>query len=516
MKLSVLILTHNRPALFRRCLVSLLEQITDDVEVIVNNDSSDIEEIPHPQVTYHYRKFNNLSSTYEFVFKQASGEYVYFLEDDDFLVKDFLQTPLDADLIAGNYFPTYNTKELVNFLKINADDTPSFLEFVTNLNLEDLQLGQHIFKKDTIADFDFGVDNNVHNDIRLVMHAANNARSIRTTKKVFYYQTIDGGDNISFEGTTPSIPVTKSMDFMKKIKSSGIPEVETIFFDWPITMWCNYKCTYCPVVEDVTNDFTVGKHTQMHNLTISRLSTVDKPFNICLTGGEPTLHPDFLNIVERLVSIPNCQNLSVFTNLSRPPKFFEKIVNSDKLVVIASYHPEFANDKFLERCLILNSSALNFSVHLTLSDREEHWDQTEELLKALRENNIIHKPLLLSKTQNYTPVYSSEFDQRFDHYLETAGKNYSGNDHFKDIPVVYTDGSTELIKDYDMERRGLNKFKGYNCNTVSYLIKMNGVIENTCTQRQVSMSLKDSLVVTEKCPHETCPGRRFQQFYKTL
>ena len=181
MKLSVLILTHNRPALFKRCLSSLLEQITTDIEVIVNNDSNDIEEIPHPQVTYHYQKFDNLSSNYEFVFNQSRGDYVYFLEDDDYLVRDFLDIDLDAELIAGNYFPTYPTKDLVNFLKLNTDNNPSFLEFVTNLNLEDLQLGQHIFKRETIADFKWGTDNNVHNDIRLVMHSANNAKTIRTT-----------------------------------------------------------------------------------------------------------------------------------------------------------------------------------------------------------------------------------------------------------------------------------------------------------------------------------------------
>jgi organic radical activating enzyme len=515
MKLSVLILTHNRPQLFSRCLASLLDQITPDVEVIVNNDSQDITEISHSQVTYHYQKFNNLSSTYEFVFNQARGEYVYFLEDDDYLTKDFLDTALDADLIAGNYFPTYSTKDLVNFLKLNTDNRPNLQQFITNINLEDLQLGQHIFKRSSIANFDWGTDNNVHNDIRLVMHAANNSDSIRTTRKVFYYQTVDGGDNISFEGTVPSIAVTKSMDFMRTIQSSGLPEVETVFFDWPITMWCNYKCSYCPVVEDVTNDFTKDKHTNMHKLTLSRLSKVDKPFNICLTGGEPTLHPEFLDIVDGLINIPNCQNVSVFTNLSRPPKFFEKIHSSDKLVIIASYHPEYATSKFLERCITLNQSSLNFSVHLTLSDKSEHWDQTETLLKALREHNIIHKPLLLSRTQHYTPIYDDEFSKRFDYYLETAGTNYSGNEHFKDIPVTYTDGSSELLKDYDMERRGLNKFKGYKCNTVSYAIGMDGVIGNTCTQRKVSMSLKD-LIVTETCPHDACPGRRLQQFYKTL
>ena len=49
-----------------------------------------------------------------------------------------------------------------------------------------------------ILDFDFKMDSNIHNDTKLVVHAASKAATIKTMNKVFYFQTIDGGDNISF------------------------------------------------------------------------------------------------------------------------------------------------------------------------------------------------------------------------------------------------------------------------------------------------------------------------------
>jgi organic radical activating enzyme len=352
------------------------------------------------------------------------------------------------------------------------------------------------------------------------MHSANNAQSIRTTRKVLYYQTIDGGDNISFANTVPSVPVTSSMDFMKTIATCGHDKVDTIFFDWPITMWCNYKCSYCPVVDEVTNDFTTGKHSRMHNLTLAKLRTVEETFNVCLTGGEPTLHPEFMEIVQGLIDIPKCQNVSIFTNLSRPTKFFKQLaeLKSDKIVILASYHPEFATDKFYSRCVELAQMPdLNFSVHLTLSDNPEYWDRTEQLILNLKAQQILYKPLLLSPTDLYTPKYSREFDQRFDQYLHSTGKNYVGNDFFKDIPITFLDGSSTVLKDFEIERNGLNKFKGYKCRTLSYAITMDGWIENTCTRRRAPMNLRnDGLIVTEICPHDTCPGRRLQQFYKTL
>ena len=61
-KLSILILTHNRPDLFQRCLHSVLSQLDDrtDVEIIVNNDSNDIREINDSRVTYYYKSFEIL------------------------------------------------------------------------------------------------------------------------------------------------------------------------------------------------------------------------------------------------------------------------------------------------------------------------------------------------------------------------------------------------------------------------------------------------------------------------
>ena len=217
MKLSILIPTHNRPNLFWRCLDSVRPMLADDVEIIVNNDSNDI--VPkdyHPNVSYYFNKFDNLSKVYEFLLSKSTGKYVYFLEDDDYLNDSFYSIPLEGDIIAGNYCPTYETPNKLEFMRLFKDGIVNANHFANILNFEHLQLGQFIFKRDVIKDFVFPMDSNVHNDIKLVLHAARNSEHVHTTSKVFYYQTIDGGDNISFSSTVPSIPVTQSMDFLNE------------------------------------------------------------------------------------------------------------------------------------------------------------------------------------------------------------------------------------------------------------------------------------------------------------
>lgn len=199
MRLSILIPTHNRPALFTRCLESALADISPDVEIIVNNDSNDITEIDHPQVKYHYNKFDNLSQIYQFLLNQSTGDFVYFLEDDDYLrtkLNDILDNQFG--LIVGNYYPTYNTADKLVYPTIYHNKIFSPYEFLNILNREHLQLSQHIYRRDVISDFEFPMNSDIHNDILLTEHAIRRSTLIKTTSTILYCQTIDGGDNISF------------------------------------------------------------------------------------------------------------------------------------------------------------------------------------------------------------------------------------------------------------------------------------------------------------------------------
>ena len=79
MRLSVCILTHQRPKLFERCLQSV-KLVVPEAEVIVNNDSDDIE--PDQRALYLYNK-GSLNSLYQSIFDTSSGSHIWFIEDDD-------------------------------------------------------------------------------------------------------------------------------------------------------------------------------------------------------------------------------------------------------------------------------------------------------------------------------------------------------------------------------------------------------------------------------------------------
>ena len=68
MKLTICILSHNRPVLFNRAIESVLSAPRDfDIEILVNNDTQDITEVQSSsvEISYTYLKSEDLSELYE-------------------------------------------------------------------------------------------------------------------------------------------------------------------------------------------------------------------------------------------------------------------------------------------------------------------------------------------------------------------------------------------------------------------------------------------------------------------
>jgi len=95
-RISVIIPTHNREKLCKRAIASVVSQTFDDYEIIVSNDSEteydtiDSYIFQHPKVSYHKVPSLGYDSNYMFLAEKATGEFLYCLEDDDYLIDNKL------------------------------------------------------------------------------------------------------------------------------------------------------------------------------------------------------------------------------------------------------------------------------------------------------------------------------------------------------------------------------------------------------------------------------------------
>lgn len=205
MKLSICIPTHNRPKLFKRCINSVLNNLPDyNIEILVNNDTNDVEEILSENISikYYYKKYIDLSKIYKFLFDKSNGKFIYFLEDDDYILPNFFNNlNLNYDVNYFEYFSkphiTFEGKKIATLRqKINRKNKKFNLKkFIEKSDFEYFQLSQICFKKEKLISFPKG--NNLSNDLNL-FKKLNKDSSFIYVDKPCWVQTVDGGDNISF------------------------------------------------------------------------------------------------------------------------------------------------------------------------------------------------------------------------------------------------------------------------------------------------------------------------------
>lgn len=99
--LSVCIPTYNRVNYLEKCIRSVLPQITDEIEVVIQDNASTddtwtfLSSLSHPQIRC-IRNDSNIGLVPNFieVVKKSRGSYVYVLTDDDYLLTDGLNASI--------------------------------------------------------------------------------------------------------------------------------------------------------------------------------------------------------------------------------------------------------------------------------------------------------------------------------------------------------------------------------------------------------------------------------------
>jgi len=127
------------------------------------------------------------------------------------------------------------------------------------------------------------------------------------------------------------------------IKHWGTPSINPF-----ITMKCNYDCEYCIVRQ------TPGHNDNFDLLSggewIEILNALEDVENYIFNGGEPTLHPDFVQIIDGLKP---CNHIGIGTNLATE-KSFQKLLSlqersGGELIIDVSLHPDANIPKIIER-----------------------------------------------------------------------------------------------------------------------------------------------------------------------
>lgn len=185
--ISIIMLTYNREKFISRAIESILVQTYRDFEfIIVDNGSSDLSGVvaddyaqKDKRITVIHKKRGNIGSGRNVGLDHAKGDYIAFIDDDDYAEKDFLEflynliVENDADVsICGAFDKAFCEKKIMT-----AEESLIELMWRKKYNMA---FPTKMFKKKIIENLRFSEDAEF-DDIELMYQLLGNS------KKIAYY-----------------------------------------------------------------------------------------------------------------------------------------------------------------------------------------------------------------------------------------------------------------------------------------------------------------------------------------
>ncbi|WP_299750921.1 radical SAM protein [uncultured Tateyamaria sp.] len=257
----------------------------------------------------------------------------------------------------------------------------------------------------------------------------------------------------------------------------------TVLVDWMLGNACSYACSYCPkslhdgTVRWQNPDAIVDFYDQLQDHYVTHR---DRRVWLQFTGGEPTMHPQIVRILEE-ASVRGF-SVSLISNASRTHRFWTKI-KPHLNAVILTYHSEFVDFGHFKGVGEILVPDVPMHINITMKPAEFgkiHVDALE-LRRAFPDATISLKPL---RVDFATELYEYSDAQMA---IMDAGL-LGGSGHPDTLPRATMTGRTaddnrNRLRANEIILRNLNRFKGYRCNAGLESLRINAsgqVFRATC------------------------------------
>ncbi len=172
------------------------------------------------------------------------------------------------------------------------------------------------------------------------------------------------------------------------VENSWLATDDAISVLWNMGRRCNFNCSYCNIFTH--DNFSPHLSLEVCKKTIDTLiEKTDKKIFMSLTGGEPTVNPDFMEIIKYMHE--RIDHINVTTNGSRKIDFYletMKYLNS----MTFSYHMEYhAREKIVDTIIACAKEKNNVKCHqigIHIMMLPTMFDEAKEVMSTLREHDV--------------------------------------------------------------------------------------------------------------------------------
>lgn len=250
--------------------------------------------------------------------------------------------------------------------------------------------------------------------------------------------------------------------------TSRWPHQSSIKVEWNLGKRCNYDCSYCP--SSIHDNSSPHTDIEVLKSTVDKLVLLGKPIRLSFTGGEPCVHPKFLELVKYCKHV-GVTWISVTTNGTLPYEFYATL-EADQIVF--SIHLEFD----WKRVFNTVESIIDSSNKKVIAQIMAHHDHMDAVLQLRARCLLAHIPNTVRRIRWTEGDHDLFDDMRYNandlNWLKEQEATVEGNCVIDDTKVIH---SNDVIKLH------LNKYKGWTCNAgiESLMINWDGDVHRaTC------------------------------------
>ena len=204
MKLSIIVTCYNRADYIERCISSILPQLTPEVELIVINDGSTDQSLDILNELNKDNRFRiettpnrGISATRNHGISVSLGEYIWFIDGDDFITGNAVKKILDTiqkqpDVIAFNHTRKFDQ----NYIDKTVF-TDNLTDFAGLFKTEALFVWDKVYRKNLFTDISFNENLTILEDTVLNMMVSLLVEKIATISDILYVYECSNQSSIS-------------------------------------------------------------------------------------------------------------------------------------------------------------------------------------------------------------------------------------------------------------------------------------------------------------------------------
>lgn len=283
----------------------------------------------------------------------------------------------------------------------------------------------------------------------------------------------------------------------KLIAVDRLTEKKEMTVDWFLGRRCNFDCSYCtPDIHDSTSPHIPLDY--LKSIADVLVESIDaEKLKISFTGGEPTVHPSYLDLCKYLNSL-KVKGITTTTNLTRRVDYYIELLQYTKSLTI-SHHFEYENTvDFLEKVKSLfHNKPKHARVRVQVMFHDKYFEPCKQAVQFYKENGI---PYTLRRIRNKGKITSgSEYTQeQIDWFLKNQPQ-----DPDQANAVIFYRNSSQVVEHRNVHVNEIsgslkNNFNGWVCNAGIDHIYISGdglIYRGNCHQGELLGSVDQKLVL---------------------